>query len=534
MDTECISYKEAGFFSQLILDYIDQKEELSPFYNNAPDIEGFAKQLKEKSFDKGKRVLLKQVLFDQYTNDKVQVGEEVQRNINSLGDSKTFTVTTGHQLCLFTGPLYFIYKIISTIKLSKELKAAYPEHNFVPIYWMASEDHDFDEINFFNLPNGQVKWETNQTGAVGRMKIDRYGELLDDFETLLTPFSTHASELIKLFKNAYSKSNLAAASRDLVNGLFGQYGLVIVDGDDAQLKRNMIPMFKDELENQSVFKKINQTTKQLGKKYKTQVNPREINLFYLEANKRERIEESNGRYSLADKSKNWSQEEILKELNDQPENFSPNVVLRPLYQEEVLPNLAYIGGGGELAYWFQLKSMFDNYNVPFPILVLRNSALFLNSDQQKELKSLDIDFQGLFNPTDKLVEQRTILRSSFDPHLDQPIDDLKRIYDQLEELSKQHDLGLEQHIRALRAKHSKNLDQLSKKLIRSLKKKESVYRRHLENLKSDLFPEGQLQERYMNFTYLYLVYGQSLMEKLLEAFDPLGKSFTILKEKAAN
>ncbi|MGG7036318.1 MAG: bacillithiol biosynthesis cysteine-adding enzyme BshC, partial [Flavobacterium sp.] len=387
MPTDCISYHKSGYFSNLILDYLDEKPEVNAFYNRFPNIENFNPETgqiteKQKNFNPENRAILVSALENQYLN--FQVSEKVKTNILLLSDAKTFTVTTGHQLNLFTGPLYFLYKIISTINLCSELKQAYPDYHFVPVYWMATEDHDFEEIDHFSFKNVKIKWDKESHGPVGRLSTEGLAEVFTVFSENLG-LGQNADSLKNLFEEAYLKHvNLAGATRHLANELFGSKGLIILDGDDISLKKAFAPFVKNELLQQTSFHKVSETNALLEKNYDVQVNPREINLFYLEDHLRERILFENNRYKINNTDLIFSKQEIIDLVEKNPEKFSPNVILRPLYQEVVLPNLCYIGGGGELAYWLQLKSTFEANNISFPVLLLRNSALLCTQKQTEK------------------------------------------------------------------------------------------------------------------------------------------------------
>ena len=259
MPTDCISYQTSGYFSKLMQDYLDQKSELKPLYNHFPTLENFEKQITEKAanFDNNNRIPLVETLKKQYQN--IEISDSTKQNIELLALQNTFTITTGHQLNLFSGPLYFLYKIISTINLTKELKLKYPANNFVPIYWMATEDHDFEEINYFNFKGKKFRWNKESTGPVGRLSTEGLAEFFEIYSLELGS-STNANVLKKLFEEAYLKhENLADATRFLANSLFANYGLVILDADDANLKRAFIPYIKEELENQTSFKAVQET-----------------------------------------------------------------------------------------------------------------------------------------------------------------------------------------------------------------------------------------------------------------------------------
>ena len=242
MPSDCITYQNSGYFTKLMIDYLDETTEMNSFYNHFPTIENFKKQIEEKSLNfntNGKREVLVTELERQYQN--FEVSTTTLNNIKLLDDSKTFTITTGHQLNLFTGPLYFLYKIISTINLCKQLKKEYPENNFVPMYWMSTEDHDFDEINYFNFKQKVFRWNRESFGPVGRLSTAGLDKVFDLFSKEIGT-SNNATFLKNLFENAYQKhSNLADATRFLANELFKNEGLVIIDGDTIELKKLFIP-----------------------------------------------------------------------------------------------------------------------------------------------------------------------------------------------------------------------------------------------------------------------------------------------------
>ena len=237
-----IPYKDSQHFSKLILDYLNKDEKVKPFVNHFPTLENFEKQIVEKQTHQIDRSALVKVLKEQ--NQPFNLSKSSKGNIDLLKLDTTFSVTTGHQLCLFTGPLYFIYKIISTINLCEHLTAKYPSNKFVPVFWMATEDHDFKEINHIHLFGKKIEWDTKQNGAVGKMNLDGFESVLSELKLVLGSHK-NVDKLITLFKDIYlNNKNLADVKRCLVNELFGKYGLVIIDGDDKDLKKAIYPSDK--------------------------------------------------------------------------------------------------------------------------------------------------------------------------------------------------------------------------------------------------------------------------------------------------
>lgn len=527
MPTDCISYQDSGYFTPLMNDYLDRKEHLQSLYNRFPTLENFAGQIAEKraNYDDSNREVLVSVLEKQY--EKLAVSGLTSNNIAALRATNTFTVTTGHQLNLFTGPLYFLYKIISTINLTKELKAAYPAENFVPIYWMATEDHDFDEINYFNFKGKKFRWNKDSFGPVGRLSTDGLAEVLEKFEGDLG-LGTNAEALKLLFKKAYLEhADLADATRYLANVLFGAYGLVILDADDKDLKKAFVPYVKEELLHQTSQVKVAETAGLLAG-YKIQVNPREINLFYIEDDLRERIILENDAYVVHKTEIKFTEKELLEEVDNHPEKFSPNVIMRPLYQEVFLPNLCYIGGGGELAYWLELKSYFDSAKVTFPVLLLRNSVLLATEKQAEKADKLDLRWSDLFMKSFDLQQKVVRKQSEFTLDFTEQKKFLQEQFDQLRELAKRTDISFAGAVNAQEAKQIKGLNHLEKRLIRAEKKQHLDVLERISLLQNELFPHQSLQERTVNFSEFYLESGSELINKLFTVLKPLEHRFEVV------
>lgn len=531
MPTDYIPFRKTNYFSSLICDYLDEKEELKNFYHRFPNLDNFKMQIEEKqqAFSVTSRSILVESLKAQYAS--FEISEDTKTNIDSLNDTKTFTITTGHQLNLFTGPLYFFYKIVSTINLCKALKVAYPEFNFVPIYWMATEDHDFDEINFFNFEGKKVQWNREAAGAVGELDLNGLDHLLNVFESQLGD-TIHAQNLKEKFSEAYlAHANLADAMRHLVNRLFGDYGLVIVDGNDKALKRSFIPFIKDELFTKTSFENVTASNKALNhidSNYKIQVNPRDINLFYIHDNLRERIVENQGNYRVNGTDIIWTKTQLEEEVDAHPERFSPNVIVRPLYQEVILPNLCYIGGGGELAYWLQLKSNFESQHVVFPILLLRNSVLLITEKQQLKLEKLNISLMDLFMDQHDLKTKITKLISDIEIDFSTQKAHLADQFKALYKMAEQTEKSFHGAVAAQERKQIKGLEQLEKRLLKAQKRKLSDHLERVTTIQDQLFPSHSLQERHMNFSEYYLQLGDNFLPILIDSLRPLKSEFQVL------
>jgi bacillithiol biosynthesis cysteine-adding enzyme BshC len=378
---------------------------------------------------------------------------------------------------------------------------------------MASEDHDFQEINHIYLFGKKIEWESEQNGAVGRMNLDGFVTVLDELKSVLGT-SENSKKLISLFEKTYLQhENLADATRYLVNELFGEYGLVILDGDDKKLKKQFIPIIKKDILSQGLEKIITKCGKNLEEEYKVQAYARNINFFKLSEGKRELIKG----------------DITEREIEENPQQFSPNVLLRPLYQETILPNIAYVGGGAEVAYWMQLKTVFEQENIPFPILVLRDSAMLLNESQNKKRKKLGFSLADLFLDEHQLQKKFILSQTEVDISLKEEIEDMELVYTSI--LKKTTDVGLQNSIKAQLQKQQKSFKQLEQKLLRLEKKKNESSLLKISKLKKNLFTNNSLQERNDNFSSFYLTYGENFIKIMKDNLNPLNPNFVVLTPK---
>lgn len=516
MELNKVDFKDTHEFSSLFLDYIEGSDQLKEFYGNQPTVEGFKRQIEQKEFSQESRDALHDVLTSQYKG--LELSDSVLKNITLLKENNTYTVTTGHQLNIFTGPLYFIYKIVTVIKACERLKASYPDYNFVPVYWMASEDHDFEEISYFRLNGTKHFWKTEEKGAVGRFDPKSLRSIIEQ-----------VPGIPELFKTAYLKNNtLAEAVRYYVNELFGQYGLVVVDADERRLKSQFKSVMTDDVFKHSASDKVDSLSKKLNDiGYKTQVNARDINFFYLEDGLRERIVEENDEYKVMGTEKSFSKQEMQEMIENEPEKLSPNVILRPVYQETILPNLAYIGGPSEVAYWFQLKSIFDHFNVSFPILMPRNFAMIIPSKVGRKLHKSGLSMEQLFEDRDVLFNKLVTEGSEDKIHLNGQVDEIMTVFEKIAAQATSIDPSLSPHVIAQGAKTKSMLEQIEKKFVKAEKRNQSQRLSQVESVLDELFPNKNLQERTDNFLNFYLE-DSHFIDQLVDVFDPFDYRFNVL------
>ena len=532
MDSFCTGYKETGYFTKTVTDYLDDQPDLRSFYQYRPDLKGFAQLFNDKKVT-ANRNLLVQVLTEQYARITAIEGNATIPTINiaALASQNTFTVTTGHQLNIFAGPLYFIYKIVTAIKLAEQLKTAFPDKHFVPVYWMATEDHDFAEINYTNIGDKKVQWNLDAKGATGRLNLKSIREALNQYKGVLG-IEGFGANLAAIMETAYAEfTNLADATRYLANALFGQYGLVVIDADDARLKKHFSEIITSDIIEQNSYKHIMQTAALMQTlQMPIQVNPREINFFYLTDSLRERIVFEDNLYKILNTDISFTEAKLKEEISNNPERFSPNVAMRPLYQEYILPNLAYIGGGGELVYWLELKSTFDHYQINYPVLMLRNSGLVIRKEIAAKIKNMDLSFAELFKSTEAIKSDWVKKHSDKKLSLAAEWQQLDAVFDTIKLRASAVDKTLTASAAAVEARLKHALDTLEVKLIRSEKRNYETRLAQIDGIKKELFPSNGLQERNQNFGMFYVKWGQTFIDELISSFEPLDFEFTVLSE----
>ncbi|RYY88045.1 MAG: bacillithiol biosynthesis cysteine-adding enzyme BshC [Chitinophagaceae bacterium] len=523
---DTLAYEATHSFSKIVTDYLAGADTLRPFYEHRPNLAGIKAAIRARRAAPQHREILVDALRRQY-NGKDDASA-VQENIAALASPDTFTVTTAHQPNLLGGPLYFIYKIEHAIRLAAQLQEDLPGYRFVPVFYMGSEDADLAELNNFTVRGKRYTWQTSQTGAVGRMRIDKkLIALIDELDGQLG-IEPHGAELLAMLRRCFAEGrSIQDATFDLVHALFGRFGLIVLIADDAALKAVMQPVFEADIFQQEAAAVVSASSDRLQQHYDVQAHPREINLFYLEGDVRARIEQRGTVYTVVGTDLRFNEAELRAELAQHPERFSPNVILRGLYQETILPNIAFIGGGGELAYWLQLKDLFQHYSVPFPVLLLRNSFLLVGRKQAALAQSLSLDTAALFE-NELTLMNRHLERIGKQPRLNGEVAELQQLYGKLKKGAAEVDETLGQHVEALQARALQLLEALEKKMQRAARRKEDATQRQLHKLNEQLFPKGGLQERVENFSSWYAESGPAFFDALLACSPALDQHFTVL------
>jgi bacillithiol biosynthesis cysteine-adding enzyme BshC len=523
-----IPFSSTHVFSKLINDYLEGKGTALDFVQYAPNLEGYRAAIEGRKKHPINRNLLFDVLTKQYAN--LPQENAVNNQIALLNKDNTFVITTAHQPNLFTGPLYFFYKIIHAIQLATSLKAAFPECNFVPVYYMGSEDADLEEVGSFNLDAKNYQWATKQTGAIGRMQVDdALLVLLKQLESYWT-ILPQGQKALEILKEAYQKGKtISEATLSFVHAFFGSKGLLVLQPDDAALKAAFIPVMEKELLTSFSHEAIQPPINALSKDYHVQSEGRSINLFYLKDSKRARIEKQGEQFMVVDTGIQFTEKEIIAELHQYPERFSPNVILRGVYQETILPGVVFVGGGGELAYWMELKNVFDQVGVHYPVLQLRNSFLLIRQKQADQWAAMQFEEQDLFKPILELEVAYVKKHATQALDLQDQISHLTTLYSTIKNEVVKVDPTLGTHAENLAQQAKAKLLALEKKMVRAEKRKQSVDIQRIHRIKKELFPQDNLQEREEHFSRWVGQYGLSWIETIMEHSKGFESRFSIIK-----
>jgi len=307
----------------------------------------------------------------------------------------------------------------------------------------------------------------------------------------------------------------------------------VIDMSASSLKQLFLPILEKEIFEQPSQELVEATqAKLVAAGYSAQAFARPINLFYLIDQKRERIEQKGELFQVLNTDLSFTADEIRAALKNYPERFSPNVIMRPLYQEYILPNLAYIGGGGELAYWLERKDQFDHFDIPFPMLIRRNSVLWIDKGSVKRIKKLALTIDDLIGDVEKLIKRHVSDNTENELSLKAEKKQIAQLYSSIMAKAREIDPTLVKSVQAEMAKQMNSLTNIEVKLVRAEKNRHEIAINQIRSLKEKLFPKNGLQERYDNFMGIYLKHGTKFFDILKEHLNPLemGNFIVIMEE----
>ncbi len=518
-----INYHNIQFYSTLIKDYLNGELKESSKVDWEYSIESILNKTSERNFTS--RKVLTERLNAQ--NQAINLSVKSQLNLKKLEQSNCFTVCTGHQLCIYGGPAYFFSKILDTLSLCEKLNRKQAKFEYVPVFWMASEDHDFEEISETTIFGKQLKWSNNADGAVGKISTDSLIEVQAQFAEILGD-EKEAVRISTIFKQAYcTGKNLSEATRYFVNESFGSYGLLIIDGDDRELKQLLLPSIKKEIMEGVTEQAVKKGIARLGS-YKIQATPRALNLFFLDNQYRQRLVVNKESVETADGKYAWNKNDFLAHSSLSPESISPNVFLRPVYQELCLPNVAYVGGAGEISYWLELPELFAALEVNFPIPVVRNSYLYLSQKQIDLVNKLGLKL-GAFFAEEELIVKKFMEQSSekkFD--LSSEKEEITAFFNKILNKSIKIDQNMRNVVQGELKRSLSSLENMEKRFRNAEKNKRTQEINSISKIKSVFFPSGKFQERSNSFLEFILKKDAALLNELMDMNTPFDNSIKVI------
>ena len=522
-----LTFRESGHFAARDVAFAEGDPRLLAFAAEPPSLGAFERAIARRRTREVDRATLVDVVAEQYR----RYGVKPPGNLTRLRAPDTFTVVTAHQASLFLGPLYYVYKILSAVALARRVGEHVPGVGVVPVFVLGAEDHDLEEIDHLTVDGQRIRWATTQTGATGAMTLDGIEAAIDAVADALGDSLAAQSAVAQLRRVYRSDRTLGEATAAYVAELFAPYGVVVVDLNDRRFKANFVDVIEREVLGQESVAHVEAAQAQLAEAgFGAQAHAREINFFYLQPGRRDRIERQGDGFGVVGTEQVFTEVEMRAEIAAHPERFSPNVVTRPLLQERSLPNLAYVGGGGELAYWLERKAQFAHFGLPYPLLVRRDSAWWIEGAQVRRLQQLGLVPRDLLGDLDALLRRYVVAHSSVDLDFGAARERIAGALDDISERAAAVDATLRQTPLALRAYVDRHLRALETRLVRRLKRQQERDVSRIRELHAALVPGGGLQEREASFLPLYVRYGAGLFEVLLEHFDPLDMRLKVISE----
>ena len=525
MEIKGYSYDKIRQLSKRDIAYQVNTDVFSEFLQYMPELETYEKAIADRQKYPVDRALLHQVISDAY-NETTLSDPQIQ-NLEALLSEQTYTVITAHQPSLLTGPLYFIFKIFSVINLAEKLNEKYKEQHIVPVFVIGGEDHDFEEINHLEIFNNKIEWKHAHTDEpVGRLNLEGIPEVLSHVKEILGEKSKAYGLVQNWEKLLANADTYSLFTFHLVNDLFKAYGVLVVAMDKQALKEKFKNIIQREIlhsESKDIVEKAQLAIE--AKSFKSQTYIREINFFYFHKGMRKRIQQEGDNYRIVDTDQVFTAEEMKSEIDTAPEKFSPNVIMRPLFQEIIFPNLAYVGGGGELAYWLERKEQFAHFNVFFPVLMRRNSAQLIDKKSMDQVRSLGLSDEAFLGELHETTTTFLKKDSEVAFELTDEKEKLQTFYNALAKKVSAIDPTLEGRIQAESTKATKSMEGLESRLKKKIKESSEADIRKIEKVYKILFPSDSLQERKTNFLEFYSRYGEDFMAVLKDNLDPFNKDF---------
>lgn len=471
------------------------------------------------------RATLADVLLEQ--NTRWGLGPKTRGHIEALRREDAVAVVTGQQVGFLTGPLYTVYKTITALQLAERL-AEETGRPVVPVFWVEGEDHDFEEIAGVkvlkrNEPldvryTGHAPPKDGNAGAVGRLRLSgAVEEALAQLSEALPP-TEFKDDLMAGVREAYAPDvRLEDAFVNLLRRLFPEAGLVFLNPDNVRLKALTRPLFRREIEDgEAAAACIKAASEKLRGPFHAQVQARPSNLFLLSEGGRYPLDLEDGHFRLRGRGQSFTEEKLLGLLEEAPERFSPNVILRPLMQDLLVPTAAYVAGPSEVSYFAQYKDVYAWAGLPMPVIYPRASATLVESKVQKVLDRYDLAVPDFEDEVEKVFHRLVV--SGIEAGVDDAFKNATRhLHQAIEELKpkvQEVDRTLVKSAEATRAALVKELERFKERVVKAEKRSQDAVRGRLEKAAAGLYPGGVLQERALSPLYFLNKYSPDLLDGL--------------------
>lgn len=532
IDYGTLPHSEGGF-SKLFDDYVGEFAKVRTFYEtDFHSLQNFPKHAEQIKGQFKHRTEVAEVLMDQ--NRQIGAGDKTLENIGLLREPNTFAIVTGQQVGILGGPLYTIYKTVTAIRLADRLSSTFPELKFVPVFWLEGEDHDFEEVNKVAVLNADhtpveveypVKGKPVQknAGAVGEIRFNGSLDLFFERLQKALPNSEFKEPLFSILKGAYSPAATFNSSfARLMNALFESAGLVFISSNDRRLKQLLIPIFLKEIEGYPrVSQLIIQRSAELEERYHAQIKTKAMNLFMFFKGGRYFIEPRENDFGLRGIRQYFQKEELLNIVNQTPERISPNVALRPICQDTLLPTLAYVGGPSEIAYFAQLKSVYSYFDMTMPIIYPRASVTIYEEKFERILEKYQLELREFFGDSERVM--RKVVELISEVKIDEMFTDAVRRTNELMAEMKYGlnyvDSTLMGPLESTRAKIESHLLVLKEKVVEAQARKHDIALRQVRKVAQSMKPNAMLQERVLNFSYFMNKYGLDFINRLVQEVE---------------
>lgn len=458
-------------------------------------------------------------------------GEKTLQNVAALAQPESLAIVTGQQVGIFGGPLFTIYKALTCLKLAQRLSAEL-QTQVVPVFWLAADDDDLAEVNRLVVMTRENTLSTFTCELDSADRKPAYKvHLTDNVENCHRAFaenifdSDFKTEILAALAEAYApgRSLLEAFAR-WINYLLGDFGLVLLDPTDPALRRLAVPVFQREIEGRSpsteAALQASAALEQAGFGVQVQQRAGRCNLFYLDEQRRG-LEWREEEFVTTDGNMRWHPAELLRAIQNAPQNFSTNVITRPVLQDTLLPTVAYIGGPAEIAYFGQLRGVYENFGVCMPAVFPRKSITLLEKKIAHVLEKYDLQLAHFWSNPDELLTQiarREAPEGLFDP-VAAARDELATQLAVLKERATKLDPTLAAFIDKEHGKILHQLDALEKKLVQATKRQNETLQQQLLKAAHALYPMQHLQERELSIVPFLCKYGKAFLARLYEELE---------------